>query len=204
MQTAHEMFIHELSDILDAERKLVDALERQAEECSRPDLKKAFQNHRAQTQKQVQRLEQVFESIDEEPQETECKGMKGLLEEHDTFIEEEDPAEDLIDIFNTAAASKVEGYEIAAYTSLIRLADQMDHKKASKLLGQNLKEEQQTLKKMEGFTKKLKAQNLGMEEEEEELMEMDEEEGEQVGEEDETSSRRKSPSRSRPRRGRAA
>lgn len=206
MQTAHEMFIHELSDILDAERKLVDALGRQAEECSRPDLKKAFQSHQAQTEKQVQRLEQVFESIDEEPQQTECKGMKGLLEEHDTFIEEEDPADDLIDIFNTAAASKVEGYEIAAYTSLIRLADQMDHKKASKLLSQNLIEEQQTLKKMEGFTKKLKAQNMGMEEEEEEeeTMEMDEEEGEQTREEDETTSSRKSPSRSKPRRGRAA
>jgi ferritin-like metal-binding protein YciE len=204
MQTAHELFIHELSDILDAERKLVEALGKQAEESSRPDLKKAFESHQAQTEKQVQRLEQAFESIDEEPQETECTGMKGLLEEHDTFVEEEDPSEDLIDIFNVAAASKVEGYEIAAYTSLIRLADQMDHKKASKLLNQNLKEEQQTLKKMESFTKKLKAENLGMEgeEEEEETMEMDEEEGDQSGEEESTS--RKSPSRSKSRRGRAA
>ena len=203
MQTAHEMFVHELSDVLDAERKLVEALGKQAEECSRPDLKKAFEAHQKQTEKQVERLEQVFESIDEEPEETECKGIKGLLEEHDTFIEDEDPAEDLIDIFNVAAASKVEGYEIAAYTSLIRLADQMDHKKASKLLGQNLKEEQQTLTKMEGFTKKLKAENLGMEDEEEESMEFDEEEGEQAGDEEEGTSR-KSPGRSKPRRGRAA
>ncbi len=63
MQTAHELFIHELTDILDAERRLVEALGKQAEECSRPDLKKAFETHQAQTQKQVERLEQAFESL---------------------------------------------------------------------------------------------------------------------------------------------
>lgn len=202
MQTAHEFFVHELKDMLDAERKLVEALGKQAEECSRPDLQKAFESHRAQTEKQVERLEQVFESIGEEPEETECKGIKGLIEEHDTFLEEEEPSEDLIDIFNVGAASKVERYEISAYEGLIRLADMMEHKKASKLLNQNLKEEQQTLKKMEGFSKKLKPEQMGMEEEEEETMEYGELEVEEGGEEEGTA--RKSPGRSRTRRGRAA
>ena len=109
----------------------------------------------------------MFESIEEEPEETECKGLKGLIEEHDNFKEEE-PSEDLMDIFNVVAATKVERYEISSYESLIRLAQLMGHKKAVKLLNQNLKEEQQTLKKMEGFSKKLKPENLGMGEEEEE------------------------------------
>jgi len=168
MDTAHELFIHELKDMLDAENKLVEALGQQAEESSRPDLKKAFESHQAQTEKQVERLQQVFESIGEQPEEVECKGLKGLLEEHDSFKEEEDPAEDLMDIFNVGAATKVERYEISAYESLIRLATEMGHKKAVKLLNQNLKEEQQTLRKMEGFAKKLKPENLGMEEMEEE------------------------------------
>ena len=167
MQTAHEFFIHELGDMLDAEQKLVEALGQQAEESSRPELQKAFQAHQAQTEKQVERLQQVFESIEEEPEETECKGLKGLIEEHDTF-KEEDPSEDLMDIFNVGAATKVERYEISGYESLIRLAEMMGHKKAVKLLNQNLKEEQQTLKKMEGFSRKLKPENMGMGEEEEE------------------------------------
>jgi ferritin-like metal-binding protein YciE len=167
MQTAHEFFIHELGDMLDAEQKLVGALGQQAEESSRPELQKAFQAHQAQTEKQVERLHQVFESIEEEPEETECKGLKGLIEEHDSF-KEEDPSEDLMDIFNVGAATKVERYEISSYEGLIRLAQLMGHKKAVKLLNQNLKEEQQTLKKMEGFSKKLKPENLGMGEEEEE------------------------------------
>jgi ferritin-like metal-binding protein YciE len=168
MQTAHELFVHELQDMLDAEQQLVEALGSQAEESSRPELRKAFQSHQAQTEKQVERLRQVFESIGEEPEEVECKGIRGLIEEHDHFMEEEDPADDIMDIFNTGAAEKVESYEICAYEGLIRLADLMGHTKASKLLNQNLKEEQQTLKKMQAFSKKLKPENMGMEDEEEE------------------------------------
>ena len=190
MQTAHELFLHELSDMLDAEQKLVEALAKQAEESSRPDLQKAFQSHQQQTEKQVERLQQVFESLEEESEDAECKGIKGIIEEHDEFVEEEEPSEDLIDIFNAGAACKVESYEIAAYTSLIQMATLMEHKKAVRLLNQNLKEEQQTLKKMERFLKKLKPERL-----------MEEEEGEEaMGEEEESSNQRKQPSRGRSRR----
>jgi ferritin-like metal-binding protein YciE len=168
MQTAHELFIHELQDMLDAEQQLVEALGKQAEESSRPELQKAFQSHQAQTEKQVERLQQVFESIGEEAEEVECKGIRGLIEEHDHFKEEEDPADDIMDIFNVGAAEKVESYEICAYESLIRLADQMGHTKASRLLNQNLKEEQATLKKIQSFSKKLKPENIGMDDENEE------------------------------------
>ncbi len=166
MQTARELFIHELTDMLDAEQKLVEALGTQAEESSRPDLQKAFQSHQQQTQKQVERLQQCFDLLDEEAEETECKGIAGIIAEHDTFAEEEDPSEDLMDIFNVGAAAKVESYEIAAYEGLINLAQQLGETKVERLLNQNLKEEQQTLKKMQGFSKKLKPQQLEEEESE--------------------------------------
>ncbi len=168
MQTARELFVHELTDMFDAEQKLVEALGTQAEESSRPDLQKAFQSHQQQTQKQVERLQQCFDLLDEEAEETECKGIAGIIAEHDTFKEEEEPSEDLMDIFNVGAATKVESYEIAAYEGLINLAQQLEQTKIERLLNQNLKEEQQTLKKMQGFLKKLKPQQLEMEEEEDE------------------------------------
>ena len=167
MQTAHELFLHELADILDAERKLVDALGEQAEGAQNPQLQKAFSAHQAQTEKQVQRLEQVFENLGEQPQETECKGLAGLLEELETFKSEEEPSPDILDVFAVGAAAKVESYEICAYESLIQMAQDMGHNKAVKLLQQNLKEEQQTLKKMQAFSKKIKPEQSGMEEEEE-------------------------------------
>ncbi len=162
MQTAHELFLHGLSDILDGERQLVEALEKHAEQASRPDLKKAFESHRQQTEKQVQRLEQVFESLGEKPEDAECKGIKGLIEEHETFMKEE-PTPNIADIESVVGASKVESYEINEYEGLIRLGRQMGHRKAVQLLNQNLKEEQQTLKKLQAFGQKLKPQNLGME-----------------------------------------
>jgi len=162
MQTAHEFFIHELNDIFDGEQKLVAALGEQAEESQNEQVRRAFEQHRKQTEGQVERLREVFESIGEEPQQTECAGIKGLKDEHDNF-KEEDPSEDLLDIFNVGAATKVERYEISSYESLVNLARQMKHNQAVKLLTQNLREEQQTLKKMEGFSKRLKPENLGHE-----------------------------------------
>ncbi len=162
MQTAHELFLHGLSDILDGERQLVEALTKHAEQASRPDLKKAFEAHRQQTEKQVQRLEQVFESLGERAEDTECKGIKGLIEEHETFMEE-DPSPDLADIESVIGAAKVEAYEINEYEGLVRLGQQMGHRKAVQLLNQNLREEQQTLKKMQALGKKLKPQRTGME-----------------------------------------
>jgi len=167
MQTARDLFVHELQDMFDAEQRLVEALGEQEEESSRPELQKAFASHREQTENQVERLRQAFEEIGEEPEETECKGIKGLIEEHESF-KEEDPSEELLDIFNVGAAIKVESYEICAYESLVELGKELGFKKAVNLLNQNLKEEQQTLKKMETFSNKLKPSELGVEEDEEE------------------------------------
>jgi ferritin-like metal-binding protein YciE len=94
--------------------------------------------------------------------------MKGLLEERNSFKEEEEPADDILAIFDVGAAIKVENYEISAYNSLIELAKQLDLTKAIRLLSQNLKEEQQTKTKLEAISRKLKPDNLGMEEEGEE------------------------------------
>ena len=60
MQTAHELFLHELGDMLDAEKKLVEALGEQAEESSRPEVKKAFEMHQRQTEGQVERLQRAL------------------------------------------------------------------------------------------------------------------------------------------------
>ena len=174
MQTAHELYIHELNHMLSAEQQLLEALQEQAEAASNPQLKKAFESHRAQTEKQVERLQRCFEEIGEQPEGEECKGIKGLIEEFESFVEK-DPSPDILDHFACGAAAKVEQYEIKAYESLIELAESMEHNQAVKLLNQSLKEEESTLEKMEKFGERLQPENLGMEE-----MEEAQEEGEEM------------------------
>lgn len=166
MQSAREFFLHELKDMLDCENRLVEALDEMANESSRPELKKGFEMHRKQTEGQARRLEQVFRELGEEPESQDCHGISGLEKEKETFMDE-DPSEELIDIFNVGAGVKTERYEISSYESLIHLAQELRLNKAVQLLRQNLREEEQTLKKLQGFSKKLKPSVTGMEEMEE-------------------------------------
>lgn len=166
METGHELFVHGLNDMMDAEHQLVEALQENAGDSSRPDLRKAFEQHRKETEGQIERLEQCFELLGEEPEETECHGIRGLIAEKEAFTEE-DPSEDLIDVFNVGAGIKAESYEICEYESLIDMAREMKHTKVAQLLGQNLKEEKATLKKMQAFSKKVKPNEMMNEEQQE-------------------------------------
>ena len=164
MQTGHELFVHGLKDMLDGERQLVDALQELESDSSNSQLKKAFATHREETEEQVERLQQCFELLGEESTEGQCAGIKGLIEEKKAFMEE-DPEEDILDVFHIGAAIKTESYEICEYESLIDMAREMKHAKVAKLLGQNLKEENAALRKMEGFSKKIKPNEMMNEEE---------------------------------------
>jgi ferritin-like metal-binding protein YciE len=165
MQTGHELFVHELNDMMDAERQLVDALEELAGDSSRAELKKAFEQHRKETEGQIERLQQCFELLGEQAEDTECHGIRGIIAEKKAFAEEE-PSEDLIDVFNVGAAIKAESYEICEYESLIDMAREMKHSKVAQLLNHNLKEEKATLKKMEGFSEKVQPNEMMTEEQE--------------------------------------
>jgi ferritin-like metal-binding protein YciE len=166
MQTAQELFIHNLNDMLDAERRILEVLQQQEDESDRSDMQKIFAQHHEQTEKQIERLQQCFLELDEEPEETECHGVLGLIEEKQSFMQEE-PTKELIDLFNIGATGKVEHYEIAVYESLIDMAEKMEQKKVARLLQQNLREEEQMLRKCQGLMKKFKPSQMGMEEEEE-------------------------------------
>jgi ferritin-like metal-binding protein YciE len=163
MQTGHELFVHGLNDMMDTEHQLVDALEELASDSSRADLTKAFEQHRKETEGQIERLQQCFQLLGEESEETECHGIRGLIAEKKAFSEE-NPSEDLTDIFNVGAAIKAESYEICEYESLIDMAREMKHTKVAQLLRQNLKEEKATLKKMEAFSEKVKPNEMMNEE----------------------------------------
>src|SRR5437762_4597214 len=106
METARDLFEHELRDIYDAEEKLVRATETMAQKVSDQSLKQAFEEHCEVTKGQVKRLETVFEQIGRQPRREKCPGINGLIEEFSTFASE-DPAAEVLDLFAITAGTKV-------------------------------------------------------------------------------------------------
>jgi len=150
MQTIEELFEHELSDIYGAEHALLDALEQMANESSDRDIKKAYTQHRKETQGQIKRLEKIFKSLGQKPQAETCPGIEGLIKEKKVFMREK-PSAELLEFYNIGAAQKTERYEITAYESLIDMAEKLGMSDAVELLEQNLQEEETALNKLKAI-----------------------------------------------------
>lgn len=140
----HEFFLDGLKDMYYAENALIEALKKMEKEATSKELKKAFKDHRSQTEKHYSTLEKVFKSLGEEPEEKKCKAMDGLIKEAEEIIKDTDAGTMTRDAALIMAAQKVEHYEIASYGGLAQLAKTMEHTKAKELLGQILEEEKQT------------------------------------------------------------
>ncbi len=150
MQTIEELFEHELKDIYGAEHSLLDALEQMAGESSDREIKKAYTQHRKETQAQIKRLDKIFKSLGQKAEPETCPGMEGLLKEKKVFMREK-PAPELLEFYNIGASQKVERYEITAYENLIDMAEKLGMTDAVELLEQNLQEEEATLNKLKAI-----------------------------------------------------
>lgn len=139
----HELFLDELKDILGAEKQLLKGLKKLEAGASGESLKQAFRTHYQQTEGQIERLKQVFESIGSTARAKKCKAMEGLLGEAEEILEsfEGSPA---LDAALISAAQKVEHYEIASYGCLVTYAKLMEHTEAEELLAETLSEEKDT------------------------------------------------------------
>jgi ferritin-like metal-binding protein YciE len=148
--TLHDAFIDELRDTYDAERQLIKALPKLAKAASNPELRAAFESHLEETRGQVERLEEVFASLDEKVRGKHCDGIAGIIEEGKSIMEE-DFDEATMDACLIAAGQRAEHYEMAAYGTLVAWARAMGHDEAADLLQQTLDEEKAADEKLSGL-----------------------------------------------------
>lgn len=147
LNTLRDLYVEQLQDLYSAETQLVEALPKMAKAATHPQLQAAFQQHLAETQQQVQRLEQVFQRLGQKPGGHTCKAMQGLIAEGQEMIKMKgDPA--AIDAGLIAAAQRVEHYEIAGYGCVRTYAQQLGDQQNMALLQQTLDEEGMTDKKL--------------------------------------------------------
>ena len=140
LDNLRKLYIEELRDLYSAENQLLKALPKMAKGAASTELKQAFENHLEETEGHVERLEDIFEDLDETPKGKTCQAMKGLVEEGSEILEEEGE-ESVLDAGIIAAAQKVEHYEIASYGTVRTFAELLGQKEAVKLLQQTLDEE---------------------------------------------------------------
>ena len=146
-----ELFVDELRDMYDGERRITKALPKMAKAASSEALKDAFMSHLDETQGQIARLEQVFREIGETARAKKCEGIQGLVAEADEVMQELDGA--VLDAALIASAQKVEHYEIASYGTLAYFADLLGQSRAKQLLGQTLEEEKAADEKLNEIAK---------------------------------------------------
>jgi ferritin-like metal-binding protein YciE len=138
-----ELFHDTLKDIYFAEKKILSALPKMAKSAQSKELEAAFEKHRAQTERHVQRLETVFKALDKKPQGKTCDAIMGIIGEGEEIIKEYkgSPA---LDAGLLAAAQAVEHYEISRYGTLIAWARELGLDDALNPLEKTLQEEKDT------------------------------------------------------------
>jgi ferritin-like metal-binding protein YciE len=140
MNTLKTLFLAELADMYDAEKRIAKALPKMAKAATCDDLKAVFANHLEETKSHVTKLEEVFSCFDMKPKGVTCEATVGLLKEGEE-IAEEFKGSPAINAALIAAAQKVEHYEMATYGCLHEWAELLGSRKAGSLLKEILNEE---------------------------------------------------------------
>jgi ferritin-like metal-binding protein YciE len=138
-----DLFLETLKDIYYAEKKILTALPKMAKAAQSADLRRAFEKHTRETEGQVERLEQVFESMGQATKGKKCEAIEGLIEEGKEVMKDF-KGSDALDAGLLCAAQAVEHYEISRYGTLATWADQLGNSTAAKLLKATLNEEEKT------------------------------------------------------------
>ena len=139
-----KFFTDSLKDIYWAEKALTKALPKMKKAATTGELQTAIENHIAQTQGHVERLEEVFGLFDKKPQAKKCDAMEGLIKEGESIVEETEKGSMTRDVGIIMAAQKVEHYEIATYGGLVQLARTLGNDEAADILQETLTEEKET------------------------------------------------------------
>jgi ferritin-like metal-binding protein YciE len=143
MESLRELYVEELKDLWSAETQITKALPKMMKAATNPKLKKAFNTHLKQTERQIKRHERIFKELDESPRGKKCVGMEGLIKEGQELIKEK-PEPEVLDAGLIAAAQHVEHYEMAGYGCVRTWARELGEERHAELLQETLDEEEQT------------------------------------------------------------
>jgi ferritin-like metal-binding protein YciE len=142
-KTLEDLFLETLKDTYSAEKQILRALRKMSKMADSERLAFAFDTHRQETERQIERLESVFEELGKTPRGKPCEAVQGIVAEAEE-IGEEFKGSEALDAGLIAAAQAVEHYEITRYGSLRSWASELGMEKIVKLVTETLEEEKKT------------------------------------------------------------
>ena len=140
MNDLKDLFVHFVRDMYYAEKQILKTLPKMAKKADSDQLRKAFEDHREETEGQIENLEKVFELLDLKPRGVTCEAIQGILEEGKEIMEEAGD-DDTRDAGMIAAAQAVEHYEMTRYGTMVAWAKRLGMSEAANLLQKNLDQE---------------------------------------------------------------
>src|SRR5215212_2081962 len=140
IKSMDDLFLHGLQDIYYAENQIIKALPKMIDQATNRDLQSGLRLHLDETKKQVERLDKVFEKLEQRPSGADCPAIDGIIKEADSTAGEIDDKSEL-DAAIVASAQAIEHYEICRYGTLIAWAEQLGHEEVVRFLTTNLNEE---------------------------------------------------------------
>lgn len=143
MDSLKDLYVHELKDIYNAETQIIDALPKMIDAANHDELRNALEEHLEITKRQRERLEDIFDDLEERPTGEKCEGIEGIIQEGEEQLKNKMDS-DVLDAALIAAAQRVEHYEIAAYGTVRTFAERLGRDEDADLLQQTLDEEKET------------------------------------------------------------
>jgi ferritin-like metal-binding protein YciE len=153
INTMDDLFLHVVQDIYYAEQQIKKALPDMIGKATNRELTAALKNHLEETQKQVSRLEQVFDLLGQKAKAASCPAIDGIIKEANEIAGEVSDKQ-VLDAALIAAAQAVEHYEITRYGTLIAWAEELDKEAVAKLLTTTLNEEKAADRKLSSIAEK--------------------------------------------------
>lgn len=174
IETLDDLFHDGLKDIYYAEKEIMTTLDRSMKKIGSEELREALMVHRKETEQQIQRLEQVFQTIEQKARGKTCPSIQGIIAEGKEHMEEIED-EMVRDAAIIAAQQAIEHYEITRYGTLAEWARQLGNEEGAELLNQSLEEEKKTDALLNELARTVNEQADSGEDEDEEGMDADEE-----------------------------
>lgn len=149
IESMHDLFVFELQGAYHMEKQLVETLDEMALKATNDRISQGFADHRDETERHVERIEEVFDVIKRPSEERPCPVVEALDEDRRT-VEENVQDQELLNLFYLGAGMKTERIELTTYDSLLTLADRVDLGDEVKApLRQNRESEEDTLDQLQ-------------------------------------------------------